>query len=282
MRYSYNANGLRLLPLDQAITRVAEAGYDGIELSLHPSHLLPGRDAGEAARRIRRQIAASGLEASSLATGGDLLLGPERFEPSLISAEPEGRERRLRFLFAAIDLAREIGVPVMSFASGIRKEAVPAAEAGDHLRRGVDALVERCGDGLVLALEPEPGFLVETNAQASALLAEVDSPRLRLNQDVGHSKVTDDDYLDAIRQALPWTRHIHVEDIQGRVHRHEIPGDGDLDFPALFALLERGGYRHHLSVELYNHADRWPEALRRSRSHLEAARRQALESVAVS
>jgi hydroxypyruvate isomerase len=279
VRYSYNANGLRLLPLAAAIAGVAEAGYDGIELSLHPSHLLPGRDAGARAGQIRRELAACGLEAPSLATGGDLLLGPVRFEPSLVSAEPEGRERRLRFLFAAMDLAREIGVPVVSFASGIRRESMPFAEAWDHLRRGVQALVEHCGDDLVLALEPEPGFLVETNAQACALLAELDTPRLRLNQDVGHSKVCDDDYLESIRQALPWTRHIHVEDIKGRVHCHEIPGDGDLDFPGLFSILQQGGYRHHLSVELYNHADRWPEALSRSLSYLEHARRQAREAV---
>lgn len=279
MKYAYNANGLRCLPLEEAIARVADAGYEGIELSLHPHHLMPGEGARETARRVRRSLEAHRLEAPSLATGGDLLLGPERFEPSLVSAAPEARERRLRFLFAAMDLARELGVPVLSFASGIRREPVAAGEAWEHLRRGVESLLDRAGE-LVLALEPEPGFLVETNAQAVSLLAELATPHLRLNQDIGHCNVCEDDYLASIERALPWTRHIHVEDIKGRVHAHEIPGDGDIDFRALFEILERRGYDHFLSVELYNHADRYPEALARSLAHLRRARQVAAEAAA--
>lgn len=276
MRIAYNANGLRSLQLEEAIARAAEAGYDGLELSLHPAHLLPGESPQRLAR-IRRALAAHSLEAPSLATGGDLLLSPERFEPSLISPEAEGRERRLGFLFSAMDLARALEVPVVSFASGIRRPSLPPAAAWDHLRRAVEALLARAGD-LVLALEPEPGFLVETNDQACALLAELDEPHLRLNQDIGHCNVCEEDYLASIERALPWTRHIHVEDIKGRFHAHEVPGDGDLDFPALFEILERRAYPHFVSVELYNHAECWQDALPRSIAHLGWAEEQARET----
>jgi hydroxypyruvate isomerase len=84
--------------------------------------------------------------------------------------------------------------------------------------------------------------------------------------------VCEDGYLASIAAALPWTCHLHVEDIKGRVHRHEIPGDGDIDFPALFRVLARAGYPHFASVELYDHGERHREALHRSLACLRQAR----------
>lgn len=264
IKLSYNTNGLRTIALADAVREVAAAGYDGIELSLHPSHLDPFRFTAADALRLRSALDGAGLAACSLATGADNLLSGERFEPSLIHPVKAGRQRRIDLISRAVEIAVQVGVPVVSFASGIRRPEVPLETARDLLREGVGRCLDRAAGEVILAIEPEPGFLIETNGQAVDIVEQLGSPWLRLNQDIGHANVCEDDYLASIERALPLTRHIHVEDIKGRVHRHEIPGDGDIDFPALFEALRRGGYSHYLSVELYNHGDVYPTALRRS------------------
>ena len=269
LKLSYNANGLRNIGLHEAVREIAAAGYDGIELSLHPQHIDPFLFTAADAERLRSTLAETGIEACALATGADRLLSDEPFEPSLIHPSWSGRQRRFDLLRRAIDLAVSLGVPVVSFASGIRKPEVSPAAAEDLLLAGISRCLDHAGGKTVLAIEPEPGFFVETNGQAVAVLRQAGSPSLRLNQDIGHANVCEDDYLGSIERALPWTRHIHVEDIKNRIHHHEIPGDGDIDFTSFFAALRRGGYQHYLSIELYNHTDVYPEALRRSRLHLQ-------------
>ena len=69
-------------------------------------------------------------------------------------------------------------------------------------------------------------------------------------------------------EALPYARHIQIADTKRRVHHHDIPGEGDIDFPALFQVLRDGGYSHYLSLELYWHPYDWERALYQSRQHL--------------
>ena len=56
--------------------------------------------------------------------------------------------------------------------------------------------------------------------------------------------------------------------VKGKVHHHEIPGEGDIDFRSVFDLLSDADYEHYLSVELYAHADVWERALYQSRKYL--------------
>lgn len=268
---AYNANGLRNLPLETAIKEVADAGFDGIELSLHPNHLDPFAFTESDAERLRTVLETTGLTACCLATGADDLLGTEPFEPSLIHPDPDGRRARIDLITRSIRIARRLGVPVINFASGRRKPEVAPDQAARWLRDGVRRLLEEAAGEVVLAMEPEPGFFLQTNAQVAELHADLAADGFALCQDLGHCRVVEDDYLGSVERHLPITRHIQVEDIKGRVHRHEIPGDGDIDFPAFFAALRRGGYTGYLSVELYNHADVYREALRRSHDHLRTA-----------
>lgn len=278
-KISYNANGLRTLPLLEAIRQVAAAGYDGIELSLHPKHLDLWSFGRRQVAELQGALADNGLEACCLATGADHLLSEERFEPSLIHPDDAGRRARIDLIRRSIDLAQQIGVPIVSFASGIRKPEVDVQTAHGYLTEGVRELLEHAGSAVQLAIEPEPDFFVETNVQAATLIDRPGCHRLRINQDIGHVNVCEDDYLHSIEQALTLTEHIHVEDIRQRVHRHEIPGQGDIDFAAFIDILLRHNYRGFISVELYNHADRYAEALPASLSFLQHILEEARQSV---
>ena len=96
----------------------------------------------------------------------------------------------------------------------------------------------------------------------------MNSTRVRLNLDIGHVFCSETDCYSAIEKALPYSRHIHIEDIRNGVHHHEIPGEGDIDFPRIIQLLTSSDYNHYVSVELHHHADMWERALGESLSFL--------------
>ena len=56
--------------------------------------------------------------------------------------------------------------------------------------------------------------------------------------------------------------------LTGKVHFHEIPGKGEIDFKACFEALLNHGFTGYGSVELYHHVDRWQEALTESLAYL--------------
>lgn len=74
----------------------------------------------------------------------------------------------------------------------------------------------------------------------------------------------------AIEQLGGLIVHTHIEDIAGRVHKHRVPGEGDIDFAAVFAAFERVGYAGPHVIDLFGLGD---EAAATARAALDALRR---------
>ncbi len=41
LKLTYNTNGLRNMPLEEAIKQISNHNYDGVEISLHKQHFHP-------------------------------------------------------------------------------------------------------------------------------------------------------------------------------------------------------------------------------------------------
>ncbi len=41
LKFAYNTNGLRNMPLEEAIKQISNYSYDGVEISLHKQHFHP-------------------------------------------------------------------------------------------------------------------------------------------------------------------------------------------------------------------------------------------------
>ena len=264
---SYNTNGLRNIPLYKAIQEVSKAGYEGIELSLHSSHFHPFETSRQKLRTLKSMLDDNPVVPVCIAAGAADLLSSEPFEPSLISSDQEGRQQRIDLLCSTIDIAAFLSVPVVNFASGSLKKGGSPEKAEANLITAIKSCLKNVGD-IILAIEPEPGMFIETTAQAISLIGKIGSAQLRLNLDIGHVQCCEDDLLGSISRSLSLVRHIHIEDIKAKVHHHEIPGEGNLDFRSIFRILKDSSYQYYLSVELYHHADDWERALRQSRQHL--------------
>src|SRR5207253_3422143 len=81
-------------------------------------------------------------------------------------------------------------------------------------------------------------------------------PAVALNFDVGHAYCVGDDPAATIARVARHIRHFHLEDIAAtRVHHHLIPGEGAIDFAAVFQAIRAIDYQGWVTIELYPYAD---------------------------
>ncbi len=267
LRFAYNTNGAANHRLDDALAMVAETGYDGVALTLDHHHLDPyAPDLTGRAEALARRLRELGL-GIVIETGARYLLDPRaKHEPTLVSPEPEGRARRLDFLYRCVEVAAATNAEAVSFWAGVPGEGVDHDEARRWVVEGVAKVAERAEErGAVAALEPEPGMLVETLDDYVEISEEV--PGLKLALDTGHCLVTGErDPAEAVREFAGSIGTVSIEDMRRGVHEHLPFGEGDMDVPAVLRALEEARFGGLVCVELSRESPRAhaaiPEALR--------------------
>ncbi|ONI81935.1 sugar phosphate isomerase [Saccharothrix sp. ALI-22-I] len=268
----YGTNGFADHRLDDALAVIADLGYTGVALTLDHAHLDPfAADVVRRTGRIAARLGELGLVAV-VETGARYLLDPRRkHHPTLVS---EDQEVRVDFLLRAVRIAADLGADCVSFWSGVAPPGVGPDEAWRRLRAGVEAVLDGAAvDGVPLALEPEPGMVVEHVEQALRLHAEFGSPEpLGITLDVGHCvAVEPEDAAACIRRVGGLLLNVQLDDMRPGVHEHLEFGEGALDLPATLAALEEIGYTGLAAVELPRHSHAAPEVARRAIEALRAA-----------
>ena len=176
LRLGYNTNGFNCHSLESALEIIAGLGYRGVAITLD-NYILNPWDAD-----LDRKLAGTKaiLSKHSLAcvveTGARFLLDPRRkHEPTLVCADPSGRQIRLDFLKRALDIAVHLDAQALSFWSGIRRDGVKQADAWDWLVAGCRELLDYNEQyGIPLAFEPEPGMFIENLTQYRKLKQRLD------------------------------------------------------------------------------------------------------------
>jgi len=272
LRYAYNTNGAASHRLDDAIRLIAEAGYDGVALTLDHHHLDPFADDWEReAARVRDLLASLNL-GSVVETGARYLLDPaDKHEPTLVTASPEGRAARVAFLNRAIDVAGVLGSETMSFWAGVPKPGVDRNDAHDWLDQGLAQVCDHATRaGVTVSLEPEPGMLVETVGDYERIAAF--HPQLKLALDTGHCLVTGDvEPEDAVRGHASRLGTVAIEDMKRGDHTHLPFGHGDMNVPAVLRALKDVEFGRLVCVELSRESPRAHQAIPEAIRYLKAA-----------
>jgi sugar phosphate isomerase/epimerase len=272
LRFAYNTNGAANHRLDDALHLIADAGYDGVALTLDHHHLDPfADDWAREAERVGALLRSLGL-GSVIETGARYLLDPrDKHEPTLVTADPAGRDRRVAFLARALEIAAILNSETVSFWAGVPKPDVHHADALDWLDAGLGRIVEHAArTGIPVSLEPEPGMLIETVADYARLALR--HPDLRLALDTGHCLVTQDIAPDAAVIAYAdRLGTVAVEDMRLGDHTHLPFGQGDMDIPVILAALESIGFDKLVCVELSRESPRAHQAIPESIAYLRGA-----------
>jgi sugar phosphate isomerase/epimerase len=240
---------MRPEPLERTIERLAETGFDAVEIGAEPARHRPDR---VRALLDRHGIACWGA-VSIMTAGRDFL-----------SEKADVRRATLRYGLASVDLVAELGGTVLTVVPGEVGRVTPRASPRTEWARCVDGL-RRLADharrrGVRLAVEPlnrfETNFL-NRHDQALAL-AEAVGGDVGIALDVFHLNIEERDPLGAVRRAGRRLFDVHVAD----TNRFP-PGRGHWDWPAFIRALKAAGYDGCLTCEVVIPFDRTPRGAAR-------------------
>jgi len=273
MLLGYNTNGMAHHDLCDAIALLADLGYRSVAITLDHGALNPFAPL----EMLESQIAQVSELLSDrgmrcvIETGARFLLDPrQKHEPTLMTADEEGRRRRVEFYLQAIRIAQSLRADCASLWSGVLHESIAQEQAMDRLIAGLEPVVSAAEQaGVVLGFEPEPGMFIDTMDRYEMVDQRLDSPAFQLTLDIGHLHCQGETPLaDQVRR---WSRRIvnvHIEDMRAGVHEHLMFGEGEIDFPPVIAALRDAGYRGPLHVELSRHSHMAAAAARQARDFL--------------
>lgn len=245
MKLGYSTWGMPTVPVDTAISHIANLGFDGIELTIIPRFTteLSTLDSAE-----RKRIAA-------LLKQNNLALPAIAAHSSLMDTDPEAHERNMQRLKGGVDLAVEL-------AQGDEIAAVNTTPGGkpNDWDTQKDFLAERVGElvdygashGVTIAMEPHIGAIIDTPGKVVELLEIVNSPFLKVNFDISHFDIVGMPTEETVSALAPVSAHTHVKDQRGIAPDFEflIPGEGPFDYVAYLKAMQAHGYDGFITAEV--------------------------------
>jgi len=236
VKIGYRTQAYGRMDFREALSELKSRGYGGVEFCLD-SPPVRGREFNEAAaREFARMISDAGLEVYSVSHHGNFVSN-DRFFAEL---------KRL------IPLARAMGTGTFVISSGRMDRGNRQKQRATVLKRLTELTQVAEEAGVTLALEAEPGLAVESTQELMQLIWRIESPSLRINLDIGHALLTDGDLVRSIRKAGRLIVHAHIDDMAGGVHRHLLPGTGEIDLAAVMTAFLEIGFEGPLVVDLFN------------------------------
>lgn len=237
MKFGFRTQTFYKWGMDRVCKTLADAGYDGIDISLeHPDTnpiLLSDPKKGA---EIRKILCDTGLE---------------------LIAVSYHMSCDVPTISHTMDIAVQLGTNLV-ITNGDPVPLAGAKAQWPHTVERVKRLCEIAEDkGVFLGIEPDfvPGFVVASSAEFEHLAQEVDSPYLKINFDINHAVKTDDDYLVSLHRLRRFLAGVHLSDSRNRVHEHLMPGQGKLDWQKLKATLDEIGYAGYYVIDLFEDYD---------------------------
>lgn len=108
-------------------------------------------------------------------------------------------------------------------------------------------------EGVRLAIEPEPNSIISSLDDFFHLADAVQSPAMKMNFDVGHAYLCEQDVEGAILRAKDYIVHGHIDNMRRGEHCHLLPWDGEIDLAAACRSLNQHGFDGTLALDLYIH-----------------------------
>lgn len=257
---------------EDVCAKVAEIGYEGLEVAPFTLAPLAGDVTKEERRRLRRAAEDAGVRIIGLHW---LLAKTTGFH--LNSPDPEVRRLTSEYLSELVHLCADLGGELMVFGSpaqrrileGVsREEAMSFAAA--TIRGAAGALEER---GVRFCIEPlapaETDFLT-TAAEGAELMRRVGHPQVVLHLDVKAMCSEPTPIPELIAAHREHLGHFHANDKNLRG-----PGMGDVDFVPIFRALRATGYDRWVSVEVFDFKPDPETIARRSLAHMRECLRKA-------
>ena len=249
--YTYSYTDRLEMPLEPALERIAETGYDGIDISgTHGQSADPLSVTRELRQLTRVTAERLGLEIEAIITHAALA-------DSLFTDTPLDLE-------ASIDLAVDVGAPLVVFhMGGPRDDEARRREARSEAWRRVVACIKEALDyaiprDVVLAVDGVwKDWIVETPEAFLQMHDEIGSSSFGINFDPCYLMLLGHDPTEVAHMWNERIVHAHLKDHVGTPPdvEHRIPGRGDVDYPRVVQVLKDIGFSAAISIETFTNMD---------------------------
>jgi hydroxypyruvate isomerase len=238
------AANLSMMYVEHAfLDRFAAAARDGFQAV---EYLFPyEHPAAELARRLKD----NGLQQVLFnAPPGDWGAG----ERGMACLPGRGEELRTA-VQRALEYAAVLECPRVHLMAGLAPAGVDRAVLGrTYLENLAWAAQEAAKQGVQILIEPIntrdiPGFFLNRQDEAHAIVSEVGAPNLKVQMDLYHCQIVEGDMSAKLRQYLPTGRVGHLQ-IAGVPQRHE-PDLGEVNYPFLFDVIDETGFDGWIGCE---------------------------------
>ena len=262
---SCNSNLLSDLPLEQAIDVLAEYGYHAVDICMEIAppfcpvptpHMSPQDDA------VRRRGVVRHAERAGIA------IAALNAHTNLCTRDPKQRQANTEFVAGSLQLAADLGVPIVVTAAG-GKNAYGYEQwfldwTVEALRRLLP-LAEKLGVALALECGSPAGSLIYNIETLQKLLALEGLDSARVLFDPAHYQIRGDSPVRAYQTFRDRIVHIHAKDACGDPENTIFPplGQGEVDFEELFAALSAAQFYGYIAVEYEAFAWDFPKDYRK-------------------
>jgi hydroxypyruvate isomerase len=226
------------VPFLDRFDAAAKAGFTSVEFLFPYDH---------PAEEIGKRLKANGLtQALFNLPPGNWDAGEKGF-----AALPERFDDLKQSLETALPYAKTTGVKRLHLMAGIASRGEP--KAVEHFYKSVAWAAEFFAPhGLDVVIEPinarnVPGYFLNDFGFARDLINELKIPNLKLQFDIYHCQIVHGDVTMRLREMMPIIGHVQIASIPSRNE----PDGEELNYPFLFAELDRLGYKGFVGCE-YN------------------------------
>jgi D-psicose/D-tagatose/L-ribulose 3-epimerase len=231
----------------------AALGYRALELAPFTLAADPSTLDDVQAGRLRAIAADHGLVISSLHW---LLVQPEGL--SLATPDAALHARTVAFLSHLIGFGRACGAAVLVHGSPKQRSPLPGQSVSDALARCEDGWTQLAGaaldHGITYCIEPLSRAetpLLNTVAEAAAVVDRIGSPALRTMFDLSAASQTESEPVETVL-----ARHLasgHIAHVQLNDRNRRGPGQGDTPVAPVLRVLRDAGYAGWIAVEPFDY-----------------------------
>ena len=235
---------------EKTCASIRRIGYSGIEIAPFTLAERPGELSAADRKRHRETIRAHGLTFVGLHW---LMVSPKGLH--VTTPDRELREKSWRHILELIDLCADLGDNgVMVFGSPRQRSAVDGLRPEEATRNFIDGLAgvaNRAEErGLTILVESLPVGqcdVITTLEEAVGIVKQINSPAVRTMFDTHNAVDEIEPHAILVDRYFDLIRHVHINEMDGRQ-----PGTGNYDFKPVFDVLRRRGYRHWVSLEVFD------------------------------
>ncbi|HHF98384.1 sugar phosphate isomerase/epimerase [Candidatus Aerophobetes bacterium] len=226
---------------EEGIRKLAEFGYDGVEISLRDPNTID-KD------KLKKTLKENKISLASIATGQAAL------KDGLTFTHPDEkiREKAIERIMEQINFASEFSVPVIL---GLIRGNLPENEKDrekafewtvDACRRCCDFAREKNVTVCMEIINRYETNWLNTIAEGKKFLESVGKDNLLLHIDTFHMNIEESSLIDSILDAEGLIGYVHLVD-----SNRWAPGYGHIDFKGVLSALKKINYQGFLSLEVF-------------------------------